>query len=107
LALRAGLAVRLGAPRNGAPFKNWLLPAILERVRCKLKGSDNGDRQMVKVLSAAVLTDGLAAIITRLATSSVPAGSRRFRACLTVAIRRDSTAPPTECQSGPIPLFIV
>jgi hypothetical protein len=34
------------------------LPASLERVRRKLKGSDDGDRQMVKVLSA-VLTDGL------------------------------------------------
>jgi hypothetical protein len=30
-------------------------------VRRKLKGSDDGDRQMVKVLSA-VLTDGLAAV---------------------------------------------
>ena len=46
---------------NGAPFKDWLLPASLERVRRKLKGSDDGDRQMVKVLSA-VLTDGLAAV---------------------------------------------
>jgi hypothetical protein len=50
-----------GALRNGAPFKDWLLPASLERVRRKLKGSDDGDRQMVKVLSA-VLTDGLAAV---------------------------------------------
>jgi hypothetical protein len=47
--------------RNGAPFKNWLLPASLERLRRKLQGSDDGDRQMVKVLSA-VLTDGLAAV---------------------------------------------
>jgi hypothetical protein len=55
------LARKPGALRNGAPFKNWLLPAGLERVRRKLKGSDDGDRQMVKVLSA-VLTDGLAAV---------------------------------------------
>jgi hypothetical protein len=56
--------VRVGKPgalRNGAPFKNWLLPASLERLRRKLQGSDDGDRQMVKVLSA-VLTDGLAAV---------------------------------------------
>ena len=38
-----------------------MLPASLERVRRKLKGSDDGDRQMVKVLSA-VLSDGLAAV---------------------------------------------
>ena len=50
-----------GALRNGAPFKDWPLPANLDRVRRKLKGSDDGDRQMVKVL-AAVLTDGLTAV---------------------------------------------
>ena len=55
------LARKPGALRNGAPFKNWLLPASLERIRRKLQGSDDGDRQMVKVLSA-VLTDGLAAV---------------------------------------------
>jgi transposase len=55
------LAKKPGALRNGAPFKDWLLPASLERIRRKLKGSDDGDRQMVKILSA-VLTDGLAAV---------------------------------------------
>ena len=55
------LARKPGALRNGAPFKDWPLPASLERVRRKLKGSDDGDRQMVKVL-AAVLTDSLAAV---------------------------------------------
>jgi len=55
------LARKPGALRNGAPFKDWPLPASLERIRRKLKGSDDGDRQMVKVL-AAVLTDGLAAV---------------------------------------------
>jgi hypothetical protein len=55
------LARKPGALRNGAPFKNWLLPVNLQRVRHRLKGSDDGDRQMVKIL-AAVLTDGLAAV---------------------------------------------
>jgi transposase len=55
------LAKKPGALRNGAPFKDWPLPASLAIVRRKLKGSDDGDRQMVKVLSA-VLTDGLAAV---------------------------------------------
>jgi hypothetical protein len=50
-----------GALRNGAPFKDWPLPSGLERVRRKLKGSDDGDRQMVAILSA-VLSDGLAAV---------------------------------------------
>jgi hypothetical protein len=60
------LARKPGALRNGAPFKDWLLPAGLERVRRKLKGSrrrpaDDGDRQIVAILSA-VLSDGLAAV---------------------------------------------
>jgi hypothetical protein len=55
------LSRKPGALRNGAPFKDWVLPAALERVRRKLRGSDDGDRQMVTVLSA-VLTDGLPAV---------------------------------------------
>jgi len=55
------LARKPGALRNGAPFKDWPLPASIERVRRKLKATDDGDRQMVKVL-AAVLSDGLQAV---------------------------------------------
>jgi len=55
------LARKPGALRNGAPFKDWPLPASLERVRRKLIGGDDGDHQMVKILSA-VLSDGLAAV---------------------------------------------
>jgi len=47
--------------RNGAPFKDWVLPAAMERVRRKLAGVDDGNRQMVGILSA-VLTDGLPAV---------------------------------------------
>ena len=55
------LARKPGALRNGAPFKDWVLPAALDRIRRKLAGSDDGDRQMVKILAAA-LTDGLPAV---------------------------------------------
>jgi transposase len=55
------LARKPGALRNGAPFRDWVLPAALDRIRRKLAGSDDGDRQMVKIL-AAVLTDGLPAV---------------------------------------------
>ena len=37
-----------GALRNGAPFKDWVLPAALDRVRRKLAGSNDDDRQMAK-----------------------------------------------------------
>ena len=55
------LARKPGALRNGAPFKGWVLPAGLERIRRKLAGSADGDRQMVSILTA-VLSDGLAAV---------------------------------------------
>jgi transposase len=55
------LARKPGALRNGAPFKDWLLPASLDRVRRRLAGSADGDRQMVGILTA-VLSDGLAAV---------------------------------------------
>jgi transposase len=55
------LARKPGALRNGAPFKDWVLPASLERVRRKLADAADGDRQMVDILTA-VLSDGLAAV---------------------------------------------
>jgi len=50
-----------GALRNGAPFKDWVMPASMERIRRKLARLGDGDRQMVSILSA-VLTDGLPAV---------------------------------------------
>jgi transposase len=55
------LARKPGALRNGAPFKDWVLPAGLERVRRKLAGAEDGDRQMVDILTT-VLSDGLPAV---------------------------------------------
>jgi hypothetical protein len=55
------LARKPGALRNGAPFKDWVLPGGLERIRRKLAGSADGDRQMVSILTA-VLSDGLPAV---------------------------------------------
>ena len=50
-----------GALRNGAPFKDWVLPAAIEGVRSKLTGAADGNRQMVDILTA-VLSDGLPAV---------------------------------------------
>ena len=55
------LARKPGALRNGAPFKNWVLPSGLDRIRRKLAAVEDGDRQMVSILSA-VLGDGLTAV---------------------------------------------
>ena len=50
-----------GALRNGAPFKQLALPPALEQLRCRLRGSPDGDRQMVQILTAASV-DGLDAL---------------------------------------------
>ena len=55
------LASKPGALRNGAPFKDWVLPAAMERIRRKLAGAEDGNRQMVDILTA-VLSDGLPAV---------------------------------------------
>lgn len=55
------LARKPGALRNGAPFKDWVLPAAIDRIRRKLVAADDGDRQMVKILTV-VLSDGLQAV---------------------------------------------
>ena len=86
------LARKPGALRNGAPFKDWVLPASLERVRRKLKGSDDGDRQMVKILTA-VLTDGLVAVEAACA-EALDAGLASADVILNALARRQQTAPP-------------
>ena len=55
------LARKPGALRNGAPFKDWVLPAHLDRIRRKLAQARDGDRQMVEILTS-VLSDGLAPV---------------------------------------------
>ena len=67
-----------GALRNGAPFKDWVLPGAIERVRRRLAAADDSDRQMVEV--GAVLSDGLIAVETACAEAASPitaASSRR------------------------------
>jgi hypothetical protein len=86
------LARKPGALRNGAPFKDWLLPASLERVRRKLKGSNDGDHQMVKVLSA-VLSDGLVAVEAACAEALV-AGVHSADVILNILARQRDPGPP-------------
>ena len=85
------LARKPGALRNGAPFRDWVLPAALERVRRKLAGSDDGDRQMVKIL-AAVLTDGLPAVEAACA-QALAEGVHSADVVLNILARRRDPAP--------------
>jgi transposase len=91
------LARKPGALRNGAPFKDWLLPGALDKVRRLLTGTNDGDRQMVKVL-AAVLTDGLAAVDAACA-ETLEAGIASADVILNALARRQQPPPPPLIQT--------
>jgi transposase len=55
------LATKPGALRNGAPFKDWPLPAAILELRDRVLKKPGGDRQFVTVLNA-IRTDGLEAV---------------------------------------------
>ena len=87
------LARKPGALRNGAPFKDWVLPSGLERVRRKLAGTLDGDRQMVAIL-AAVLSDGLAAVEVA-CLEALREGVHSADVVLNILARRREPAPAT------------
>src|ERR1700723_2221050 len=87
-----GLVRKPGALRNGAPFKDWVLPAAIERVRRKLAGADDGNRQMVDILNA-VLTDGLPAVEAACA-EAIAHGVHSADVVLNILARQRDPAPP-------------
>jgi hypothetical protein len=97
------LARKPGALRNGAPFKDWVLPASLEKIRRKLGGSDDGDRQMVKIL-AAVLSDGLPAVEAACA-QALAEGVHSADVVLNILARRREP-PPTATIATPASLAL-
>ena len=86
------LARKPGALRNGAPFKDWVLPAAMERVRRKLAGADDGNRQMVGILTA-VLTDGLPAVELACA-EAIAQGVHSADVVLNILARQRDPGPP-------------
>lgn len=86
------LARKPGALRNGAPFKDWVLPAAMEKIRRKLTGSTDGDRQMVKIL-AAVLEDGLSAVEAACA-EALEHGVHSADVILNILARHRDPGPP-------------
>ena len=88
-----------GALRNGAPFKDWVLPGALDKVRRKLKGVDDGDRQMVDIL-AAVLTEGLPAVEAACA-EAIAQGVHSADVILNILARRRDPAPPHLLPTSP------
>ena len=88
--------------RNGAPFKGWLLPGTLGRVRQKLRSAGDGDRQMVKILAAA-LTDGLEAVEAACA-EALSAGLCSSDVVLNVLSRQ---RPPQPSAAIPVPAALI
>ena len=88
-----------GALRNGAPFRDWALPSALEKVRRKLQGADDGDRQMVDIL-AAVLTEGLPAVDAACA-EALAQGVHSADVILNILARRRDPAPPPLLLTSP------
>jgi hypothetical protein len=86
------LARKPGALRNGAPFKDWVLPAAIERVRRKLASADDGNRQMVDILNA-VLTDGLPAVEAACA-EAIAHGVHSADVVLNILARQRDPVPP-------------
>jgi transposase len=86
------LARKPGALRNGAPFKDWILPANLDRVRRKLAGANDGDRQMVDILTT-VLSDGLPAVEAACA-EALREGVHSAAVILNILARRREAAAP-------------
>src|SRR5205823_5146570 len=86
------LARKPGALRNGAPFKDWVLPAAMERVRRKLAAVDDGNRQMVDILTA-VLTDGLPAVDAACA-EAIAHGVHSAAVVLNILARQRDPGPP-------------
>jgi transposase len=86
------LARKPGALRNGAPFKDWVLPAAMERIRRKLAGADDGNRQMVNILTA-VLTDGLPAVEAACA-EAITQGVHSADVVLNILARQRNPDPP-------------
>jgi transposase len=87
------LARKPGALRNGAPFQNWVLPTAMAAVRRKLKGMNDGDKQMVAILGC-VATDGLLAVE---AACQEALAQNVFSAPVIINIlarSRDQTPPP-------------
>ena len=86
------LARKPGALRNGAPFKDWVLPTAMERVRRKLASVDDGNRQMVDILTA-VLTDGLPAVDAACA-EAIAHGVHSADIVLNILARQRDPGPP-------------
>ncbi len=93
------LARKPGALRNGAPFKDWVLPAGIDKVRRRLAGLEDGNRQMVTILTA-VLSDGLPAVEAA-CTQAIQEGVCSADVILNILARQREPAMPMTIMTTP------
>ncbi len=90
------LARKPGALRNGAPFRDWVMPAAMEKVRKRLKAADGGDRQMVTILGC-VPGDGITAVEAA-CQEALDQGVCSAAVILNILARRRDPAPTARLQ---------
>lgn len=93
-----------GALRNGAPFKQWVLPDAVQQVRTILEARPDGDRQFVSILSAVKrygLDDVAAACAKALTDKTI--SSDVILALL--SRQHDEPQPPLASLSAQLPLL--
>jgi transposase len=93
------LARKPGAWRNGAPFKDWVLPASIEKIRRRLALVADGDRQMVSILTA-ILHDGLEAV-EEACTEALKEGVFSADVILNILARQLEPSAPMTIMSTP------
>jgi hypothetical protein len=93
-----GAGSQAPSPAQRRSLQGLGLPAPIERIRRRLAGTDDGNRQMVDILNA-VLTDGLPAVeaaCTRLHSAD---------AVLNILARQRDPAPPGNILTPAVPIF--
>jgi transposase len=88
-----------GALRNGAPFKDWDLPAPIQAVWRVLKERPGGDREFVHLLNAIKTHGGEA--VERAAREAIALGAISFDVIFNLLSRQTEAAPPPPAEDLP------
>ena len=99
MALRASARPQARCLAQRCSLQGLVLPAAMERVRRKLAGADDGNRQMVDILTA-VLTDGLAAVEAACA-EAIAHGVHSADVVLNILARQRDPGPPATIPHRP------
>jgi transposase len=93
-----------GALRNGAPFKDWDLPAPIQTIWRVLKERPGGDREFVALLNA-IKTHGREAV-ERAAREAIALGAISFDVVFNLLCRQTEAPPPPPVERLPEHLTI-